>query len=63
MNHYCISWTIDLEAETPEEAAEKALKIQRDPESIATVFEVTDDTGTTGAIDLEEEEGNEPDNA
>ena len=35
-----VRWDIDIEARTPREAARKALRIQRDPESIATVFEV-----------------------
>ncbi len=59
MNHYCISWNIDIEAETPREAAEEALKVQRDPESMATVFEVRDKTGNITTIDLEEERGEE----
>jgi hypothetical protein len=40
---FLVSWEIDVEDEgvaTPEAAARKALRIQRDPESIATVFEV-----------------------
>ena len=35
-----VCWEIDVEARTPMEAARKALAIQRDPESIATVFDV-----------------------
>jgi hypothetical protein len=38
---YTVKWLIEVEAETPKEAAEKALKIQRDPESIATFFDVS----------------------
>lgn len=37
-----VKWEIDLDARTAKEAARKALSIQRDPESIATVFEVRD---------------------
>jgi hypothetical protein len=37
---YLVSWEINIEAKSPREAAEKALKIQRNPESIATVFQV-----------------------
>lgn len=40
--HYEVAWTIDIYADDPDEAAAKALEIQRDPESIATVFEVHD---------------------
>lgn len=49
---YSIIWSIDIEAETPRDAAEEALKIQRDPESTATCFEVMDDEGTVINIDL-----------
>jgi hypothetical protein len=37
---YRVRWEIDIEAETPREAAEKALAIRRKPDSIATVFDV-----------------------
>lgn len=40
MNSYRVCWTIDLEADSPHEAAEKALDIQRNHLSSATVFEV-----------------------
>jgi hypothetical protein len=33
-------WDIDLDADSPEEAAKQALEIQRDPESTATYFTV-----------------------
>ena len=33
---------IDIEATSPEEAARKALKIQRDSETIATCFDVVE---------------------
>ncbi len=39
---YFVTWTMDIDADTPEEAARKAFKIHRDPESIATVFTVRD---------------------
>lgn len=35
-----VCWEIDVDARTPMEAARKALAIQRDSESIATVFDV-----------------------
>jgi hypothetical protein len=35
-----VTWEIDLYANSPRAAAEQALAIQRDPESIATVFGV-----------------------
>lgn len=40
MECYTVSWVIQLDADSPRDAAEQALAIQRDPESIATVFTV-----------------------
>ena len=40
MTEYRVTWEIDIEADTPLEAAEEALTIQRDPESTATFFKV-----------------------
>ncbi len=37
---YTVTWTVDIDASCADEAATKALEMQRDPESIATVFEV-----------------------
>lgn len=37
---YTVTWTIDVSAYSPEEAARKALDIQRDLQSLGTVFEV-----------------------
>lgn len=42
MKRYLVSWTIDFWANSADEAAEEALRIQRDPNSIATVFRVRD---------------------
>jgi hypothetical protein len=42
MPTYCVRWTIDIDADTPDLAAREALRIQRDPDSIAMVFEVRD---------------------
>lgn len=56
MTTYRVEWVIDIEADTPEEAARKALAIQRNPESIATVFDVLecDQSGDVTRVDLEE---------
>lgn len=55
MTTYRVTWTIDLDAASPQEAAEKALAIQRDPNSIAQVFEVHEDKrGKLHTIDLQE---------
>lgn len=40
---YRVMWEIDIEATDPETAARRALAIQRDPNSIATVFKVDGD--------------------
>jgi hypothetical protein len=49
---YEIIWRIQLDAESPEDAARIALEIQRDAFSEATVFEVTNkDTGEMEEID------------
>jgi len=52
MKEYRVNWSIYIQAESPEEAARWAQLIQRDPSSIATVFEVTDPaTGKEVEID------------
>lgn len=40
MSNYRVVWEIDICAGSPRQAAETALRIQRDAESTATVFEV-----------------------
>jgi hypothetical protein len=54
---YYITWDIDIDtdvATTPQEAAEEAQDIQRDPHSHATVFCVVDNyTGERTIVDLE----------
>ncbi len=58
MPEYLIEWTIELDAESPEEAARLALAIQRYPDSLATVFKVygEDAEGVTiDVTDLDEE--------
>ena len=52
MNKYCVTWEMHLEANTPLEAARLALEVHRNPESIATYFQVTDDTGDSVEVDL-----------
>lgn len=55
MTEYRVRWEIDIEADSPQEAAEKALLIQRRHNSIATVFDVTPHGGAaadTVTIDL-----------
>ena len=53
---YHVLWEIDLDAENPREAAELALSIMLDSESTATTFDVTDESGETARVDLEDAE-------
>jgi hypothetical protein len=41
MTSFKVTWTIEVEADTPIEAAYQAWEIQHDPLSMATVFEVS----------------------
>ena len=53
---YHVVWEIDVYAESPREAAKEAQAIQQDEDSIATVFDVTEeDSDKTVRIDLAEE--------
>ena len=58
MKTYRVTWAIDIDAASPREAAQLAWDIQRDPDSIATSFEVTEPFGgpviKTHSIDLGE---------
>jgi len=47
-----VRWEIDVDADSPREAARKALEIQRDPDSIATVFDVIEPNGRVVRVDL-----------
>ncbi len=53
MKKYVVAWYIDIEAESPEDAARQALAIQRNPESLATVFDIKGD-GSTVTVDVED---------
>ena len=52
MTTYNVNWRIDIEAESPVEAAMQALEFHRDPNSTATVFDVCDEQGNYTSIDL-----------
>ena len=56
---YRITWEIDIDADTPQEAAKQARNVQLDPESSATVFDVWSEDGQQFHIDLMENEDNE----
>jgi hypothetical protein len=55
MTDYRVSWDIDIDADSPREAAERALEIQRRPDSIATAFTVRDEAGESIEVDLDED--------
>jgi hypothetical protein len=49
---YVVTWDIDIEADSPEEAAQAAEAIQRDPDSTAKVFAVRDTAGNVITVDF-----------
>lgn len=49
---YTLYWQIDIDADSPKEAAHKARDIQLDPTNTATVFEVFDPEGNQYFVDL-----------
>ncbi|MFD9047762.1 hypothetical protein [Streptomyces zaomyceticus] len=51
MTEYSVTWTIEIDADTPVHAAVAALAIQRDHGSWATVFTVHTDQGDV-TVDL-----------
>ena len=53
--HYYVTWAIDIDAESAFEAAKQAWAIQKDQASIASVFQVTDESGKQEMVDLIEE--------
>lgn len=57
INRYFIGWEIELDASSPEEAAREALVIMRDPNSTATVFDITDtESGVKVVVDAAAQE-------
>ncbi|MEU8708723.1 hypothetical protein [Streptomyces sp. NPDC048565] len=52
MQQYTVTWSIELDATDPVHAARRALAIQRNPASWATVFTVQDDA-QTATVDLD----------
>lgn len=57
MSTYIVRWEMEFEADSPEDAARQALRVHRDPESIATVFDVEHcedgpDKGSFTQVDL-----------
>lgn len=56
MRSYLVTWEMEFDAESPQAAAKLAREAQRDPESLATVFNVIGPTGKLTHVDLAEEE-------
>ena len=54
MKHYVVTWEIDVDAGTPEEAARQAWAHMRAVDSTANVFDVLDEAGGCTRVDLEE---------
>jgi hypothetical protein len=52
IKEYCVTWGIELDAESPEDAAQKALAMLRDPNSQATIFQVEREDYPAVNIDL-----------
>ncbi|MGA2229012.1 MAG: hypothetical protein ABSH41_31640 [Syntrophobacteraceae bacterium] len=52
MTSYSVNWKIDIEAESPVEAAKQALEIHRDQNSTAIVFDVFDEHRNYTRVDL-----------
>ncbi len=56
MQHrYLVMWEMDIYADSPREAAEKAWGHMRAPDSTANVFTVLNKDGVETIIDLEEQ--------
>ncbi len=51
-HEYLVTWRIEVTAASPREAAQLALSIQRDEQSIAAYFDVADTVGNTYQVDL-----------
>jgi len=50
---YKVTWVIELSASSPLEAARKALATQRDPQSLAVVFEVQAVPSTKPPVEID----------
>jgi hypothetical protein len=52
METYRVVWEVDVDADSSEEAAEKARQYQVATDTTATVFDVRDEAGTLRRVDL-----------
>lgn len=53
-NHYVVTWEMDIDAETPQDAARQAWAAMRAEDSTANVFDVLDEDGECTRVDLED---------
>ncbi len=56
MSEYHVVWEIDIDAETPRQAAQKAFDYINLPGTSATIFDVFDEAGEPCRVDLLENE-------
>jgi hypothetical protein len=49
---YTVSWVVNVDADSPEEAAKICRKMQLDKNSIATVFNIVGNNGNVTTVDL-----------
>jgi len=59
MPRYLVEWHINIDADTPRQAAQKALEIHRDSSSLATIFQVTEHDTFTDPVDIDLFDGQE----
>lgn len=53
---YTVTWIIDIDADTPEEAAALALTIQKQQFSLATIFDVVSADGRVTQVELTDDQ-------
>ena len=56
MKSYCVSWEIEVDADSPQDAAKLAWDLMRGANSTANVFTVCDDEGEVTRVDLQAED-------
>lgn len=56
MAEYRVTWEIDVDADSPQEAARKARAYQLKPDALVGVFDVSDKDGRTVSVDTDEPE-------
>ena len=53
-NHYVATWQIEIDADSPEDAARQAWEHMRRPDSRANVFDIISEDGSSARVDLTE---------